>query len=245
MFGSLVVVFPTPHTGGALVLRHDKCEWTLDSGAELAAPNEPKVAYAAFFSNVEHEVLPVTSGHRVTITYNLYWDRSTGVPDAAAEAARAQDEATLAEALAALLRSPDILPEGGMLAFGLAHEYPVDENGSLGEIQHALKGPDALLVRALRKLGLQGNVMAQYEARDPDEYGIWMCDELLDFRHQMEIENEGEFIHNAGGVLITAGDRQSRSDETPIHWVTPVGTQSVEQNYVHYGNEVRIYACSR
>src|SRR6202042_3226946 len=35
----------------------------------------PSIAYIAFYSDVEHEVLKVTSGHRATITYNrlLRW----------------------------------------------------------------------------------------------------------------------------------------------------------------------------
>ncbi len=91
MFGSLVVVFPTPHEGGTLVLRHHGKEWTFDSGKILAnAPN--CVAYVAFFSDVEHEVSPVASGHRVTVTYNLYWDdadaRDTALPDGLARGTR-------------------------------------------------------------------------------------------------------------------------------------------------------------
>jgi len=31
-----------------------------------------QIQWAAFYSDCEHEVLPVTSGHRITITYNLY-----------------------------------------------------------------------------------------------------------------------------------------------------------------------------
>jgi hypothetical protein len=37
MFGSLVIVFPSPHEGGALLLRHRGQEWTFDSGEALAA----------------------------------------------------------------------------------------------------------------------------------------------------------------------------------------------------------------
>nr|VWO98178.1 Acetolactate synthase (EC [Ganoderma boninense] len=77
MFGSLVIVFPTPHEGGALKLRRaagngegETSEWTFDSSALLAQQEHPSIAYVAFFSDVEHEVMPVTSGHRVTITYN-------------------------------------------------------------------------------------------------------------------------------------------------------------------------------
>ncbi len=74
MFGSLVLVFPAPHEGGALVLCHGGDETAFDSGAMLKdAKKEPSIAYVAFFSDVEHEVLPVTAGHRVTLTYNLYF----------------------------------------------------------------------------------------------------------------------------------------------------------------------------
>ncbi|KAF8464795.1 hypothetical protein DFH94DRAFT_640019, partial [Russula ochroleuca] len=59
MFGSLVIVFPTPHEGGALLLRHRGQEWIFDSGKELAAKDEPSIGYAAFFSDIEHEVAPV------------------------------------------------------------------------------------------------------------------------------------------------------------------------------------------
>jgi hypothetical protein len=38
------------------------------------------IAYITFFSDVEHEVSEVTSGHRVTITYNLYFDVTKGAP---------------------------------------------------------------------------------------------------------------------------------------------------------------------
>jgi hypothetical protein len=72
MFGSLVIVFPTPHEGGALHLRHRDQEWIFDSGQVLTAKGESPIGYAAFFSDIEHEVAPVTSRHRVTLTYNLY-----------------------------------------------------------------------------------------------------------------------------------------------------------------------------
>ena len=70
MFASLVVVLPTEFKGGELVLRHDGMEYTWDP-AELmnASGKETSVQYIAFYSDVEHEVLPVTEGYRVTLTY--------------------------------------------------------------------------------------------------------------------------------------------------------------------------------
>jgi len=34
--------------------------------------NDSCVSWAAFYSDVEHEVLEVANGHRITLTYNLY-----------------------------------------------------------------------------------------------------------------------------------------------------------------------------
>ncbi|XP_055350775.1 uncharacterized protein LOC129597316 [Paramacrobiotus metropolitanus] len=87
MFASLVVVFPTTHEGGALVLRSGGKEWTFDAANELAALRTPSIAYMAFFSDVEHEILPVLSGHRVSLTYNLYFAPPT-FPSSASPLAR-------------------------------------------------------------------------------------------------------------------------------------------------------------
>ncbi|EEB96184.1 hypothetical protein MPER_04725, partial [Moniliophthora perniciosa FA553] len=55
MFGSLVLVFPTPHEGGNLILTEEGQQWT-------------------FEADTMHEVQPVTSGARITLTYNPYFD---------------------------------------------------------------------------------------------------------------------------------------------------------------------------
>lgn len=64
MFGSLVVAFPTQHEGGELVLRprNMDTEVCLDFSQWLGAKEEPHVAYACFFGDVEHEVYEVTNG---------------------------------------------------------------------------------------------------------------------------------------------------------------------------------------
>lgn len=72
-FGSLVVCLPCDHEGGQLVVRHQGQTTTFDwSGSS----NDIK--WAAFYSDCEHEVLEVTSGHRITLTYNLYMRRGLG-----------------------------------------------------------------------------------------------------------------------------------------------------------------------
>jgi hypothetical protein len=80
MFGSLMIVFPTHHEGGALLLRHHGHEWIFDSSQALVGgrSDQPSIGYVAYLNDIEHEVAPVTSGHRVTLTYNLYFDDDGG-----------------------------------------------------------------------------------------------------------------------------------------------------------------------
>ena len=76
MFGSLVVCLPTQFTGGELIVRHNKQEIKYD-WSSTASDTSSTLYWAAFFSDVEHEVLPVSEGHRVTLTYNLSYHSKT------------------------------------------------------------------------------------------------------------------------------------------------------------------------
>ena len=42
--------------------------------------NSKSIEWAAFYSDCKHEVFEVKSGHRVTLTYNLYISEHTGSP---------------------------------------------------------------------------------------------------------------------------------------------------------------------
>ena len=72
-FGSLVVCLPSAHDGGQLLVRHQghttTFNWSTDSS---------NIQWAAFYSDCEHEVSQVTSGHRITLTYNLFLRRGLG-----------------------------------------------------------------------------------------------------------------------------------------------------------------------
>ena len=58
--GSLVVCLPVAHGGHSVAY-----EWGAGAG-------RGEVQWAAFFGDCLHQVLPVTSGARVTLTYDLY-----------------------------------------------------------------------------------------------------------------------------------------------------------------------------
>ena len=67
MVGTLVVSLPSAHTGGELVVEHG------GQSVTYRAPKE-ELSFVAFYADCRHEVKPVKSGYRVTLTFNLLAD---------------------------------------------------------------------------------------------------------------------------------------------------------------------------
>lgn len=72
MFGTLVIVLPSFHRGGELVIRHAGQEAVVD----LSCQEGSQLTYAAFYADCEHEVKPITEGNRVCLVYNLVQERT-------------------------------------------------------------------------------------------------------------------------------------------------------------------------
>jgi hypothetical protein len=246
MFGSLVVVFPTPHEGGALFLRHHGHEWIFDSGQALAAVGQPTIGYVAFFSDVEHEVAPVTSGHRITLTYNLYFDDGGPVSenDAVSEhliPPQPPNQEGFHEALKALLGNPEFMADGGTLGFGLRHVYPIKEN--LNHVYDVLKGSDAVVYQSMCALGFEPVLYVYY---DEDEYDDAlqgaMVDRLISFSDVFD-GRVVDLVQEAGGIPVREDraelDRYSTlKDSEPVEWVTPRTRHNrQEAAFGSYGNE--------
>ncbi|TCD61286.1 hypothetical protein EIP91_008682 [Steccherinum ochraceum] len=171
MFGSLVLIYPTSHSGGSLVFRDNGEEWTFDSAAAVQVSNTdtPSIAYAAFFADVEHEVLPVQSGYRVTLTYNLYFDNEDSVPSGGgpANTPLTYTHAQPKHAFESILADPTFLPSGGLLGFGLRRQYSFIaydpwECNQFPLRGIALKGTDALLMQTCQELGLNASLKCLY-----------------------------------------------------------------------------------
>lgn len=77
MFGTLVVGLPSKHEGGKVQLTHNKRK--LESST--AETFKFDTTFAAWYSDVLHEVEKVTSGCRIILTYNLV--QSTSIPQKA------------------------------------------------------------------------------------------------------------------------------------------------------------------
>lgn len=77
MFGTLVICLPSMHQGGEVVLKH--C-----GEKKVFRTSEVSQSFASWYSDVSqsHEVLPVTSGFRWVLTYNLALDLTGPGPSA-------------------------------------------------------------------------------------------------------------------------------------------------------------------
>ncbi|WP_186342895.1 2OG-Fe(II) oxygenase [Allochromatium palmeri] len=76
MFATLVIILPCEFSGGELIVRHRDAEVRLD----LRRDEPSEVAYAAFYADCRHEVLPVVAGYRLALTYNLVRTGASDVP---------------------------------------------------------------------------------------------------------------------------------------------------------------------
>jgi predicted 2-oxoglutarate/Fe(II)-dependent dioxygenase YbiX len=82
MVGTLVVTLPSSYAGGELMVGHNE-EWKAYRGSKTA------LSLVAFYADCRHEVLRVTSGYRITLTYNLLLRGDASPPEG--------DDGTVAE----------------------------------------------------------------------------------------------------------------------------------------------------
>ncbi|KAF5357328.1 hypothetical protein D9758_005963 [Tetrapyrgos nigripes] len=269
MVASLVIVFPTAHEGGSLILRHGGEEFVYDSAKELGSASTPSIGYVAFYSDVEHEVTPVSSGYRVTLTYNLYLEddttspsRQISVPNSASQSFR--------EALSTMLSDNTFLPNGGLIGFGLTHQYPVkDRFGDMDyrscrptpqnkeavqKVLGILKGNDRMIYDTFKEFGLNAYLRVIYE----DDGGLAMSEYIIDDECGNGYE-ESFLLSMCGGkqpiaeLLRLPADYQDDEDYdiskhygipkplTEVNWITENNTYNrLKVDYIAYGNEPSI-----
>ncbi|EQB54196.1 hypothetical protein CGLO_06000 [Colletotrichum gloeosporioides Cg-14] len=142
MFGTMVVCLPSPHEGGEVVAKH--CGET----KTLKTSKYREGSVAVWYSDVSHEVLPVTWGYRVVLTYNLALDPSRPLPSAGLRRAETQK---LRHSLRKWLNgSVPGKSDTDHLYYRLDHEY-TEANISMA----ALKGRDYAVVQTLDDLSTE------------------------------------------------------------------------------------------
>ncbi|KAK7046439.1 Fe2OG dioxygenase domain-containing protein [Favolaschia claudopus] len=267
MIGSLVIVFPTAHEGGGLTLEHDGKAWTFDSAKELSASKStPAIAYVAFYSDVTHAVEPVKSGHRVTLTYNLFLKDEGKSPDVGARLVPSHNpDRIFEETLRALLADAEFLPTGGLLAFGLSHQYPIPgeaeephwdhENGTwiqrpsrLPPLLKLLKGSDARIRTVAERVGLETNVKILYNSGEPydDEVGHdVLTDDVVNLNHLYgEDHRMMEKIERTGIIVERDAEREERFAEERREYMGgfdddyKIAEKDVKKTAVHWVTKV-------
>lgn len=239
LFGSLVIVYPTVHKGGALLLRHGGQEWSFDSAEAVRNHEGPVVAYIAFFSDVEHEVAVVESGYRVTLTYNLYFADENSRPAITAEIPGFE------EALSGCLENAEFLPSGGSLGFGLSFKYDLSSDSKTGfsDLGTRLKGHDAEIKRVSERLGLKASIKAVYYDKwaqtEWEDSPSVMVNKIHDFNPSRAVADPIEALREEsfGSGLVHSG-------EDSVVWVTPltdwtqVVTNFLRKSRTHIGDTV-------
>jgi 2OG-Fe(II) oxygenase superfamily len=220
MFGSLVIVFPIQHEGGSLKFRHSGREWIFDSAAVVKGQKDPTIAFAAFYSDIEHEVTPVISGHRVTLTYNLYFSEESSNAMAPIPASSTRETA-FNGVLSKLLSDPTFMDKGGFLGFGLQHEYPLDRKAGIRNLVNCLKGSDASIQRVCNELSLETALRVVYEYDDYDKHGRYfvIVDDIVDYSMDGQIDGTPgwEMMQNEGGKRIRVTGPLAKKDRPAVH----------------------------
>ena len=141
MFATLVIVLPCDYSGGELLIRHKGREVRLD----LHPADPAEVAFAAFYADCRHEVLPVTSGHRLTLIYNLLREGGGPVPEPPDYGPQLAQVRELLRVWSLWAAAPDAGGDPDKLVYPLEHAYTEAELGF-----DALKGADAAVAAVLR-----------------------------------------------------------------------------------------------
>ncbi|KAI9147509.1 DNA excision repair ERCC-3 [Paramyrothecium foliicola] len=137
MFGTLVICLPSKHTGGDLVLTHGHQKRVFKS-------SDAQPAVACWYSDVIHEVLPVTSGYRWVLTFNLALDPEHPRPTAALKTSQLQP---LADQLRRWLAQDRDASPMKWVYHKLDHDY-TEANACL----NMMKRRDRLLIEGLQSL---------------------------------------------------------------------------------------------
>lgn len=235
MVATLVVTLPSAHTGGELVVHH-LGEATIYRGSKT------RVGLVAFYADCRHEVRPVTSGHRITLTYNvfLHGDPADRVPD---EATVAELSRHLGEHFTTGVRHPYRHTTSGpphRLAFMLDHEYT----------EHSLswpllKGTDAhraSLLRAAADVAGSESVLALADINETwDAYGPEAQCDYRRSSHGYRHWDDDEDVDAADGEVDEASYQLNELIDSSIRltrWTDPEGTSAQDISLVVANDEV-------
>jgi len=188
--GTLVVALPSSFEGGEFILRKSGEEMTFDWSSSGRKDHPHDLHWVFFYADIEHEILPVKTGYRLTVSYHIFGSRTTDSDPPNSDTKFAMQTnglpkgnldlqfklTPLFSSLISAYKDPKFLPNGGRLAFGLDHEYGVAGKDNVVLPDDYYKGKDAVLVQALKATRLSYQFKAVYreyrnrECSPPDKF---------------------------------------------------------------------------
>jgi len=224
MLATLVVILPSVSSGGAMVIEHHDARVTYRG-------SDRQLTFVAFYADCHHEVRPVTSGHRIVLTYNLMAHSKPSAKGPVIGDRRIQSLARPIETHFATLRPPrwstDTRRERpDRLVYLLDHQYT---RRSLA--WHRLKSADATRAAALRAVAQRLDCESVLALADVHE--SWSCDD----EHEMfaEYRRRGRRWHEGEEVEVEdVEDDEEASEQFDLielldsdvelrHWVASAG----------------------
>lgn len=250
MFATLVVSLPSAHEGGDVVVRHRNQE-------KVFKTSESEYSYICWYSDVSHQVLPVTSGYRWVLTYNLALDPSKVRPSAGLQ--RSETHGLRHTLRRWLLHDKESRPDH--MYYKLDHEY-TQASISLD----ALKNRDLACVQTLKDISseLPVNIFLALLEKEHVRYfdqfddGMYWGLEEVDDEEEEEEEDEddidtrdspgqsecSETRYSVNSLVELNGQKVADGmclDETKILQGDGFDEVDPEEEYQGYtGNEVRL-----
>jgi hypothetical protein len=173
-----VVSLPGAFHGGVLCVEHGGPRVKFDWGTPHSFYQESglipssEIKWAFLYGDCKHSVKKVENGDRLTIAYDVFTipDLPRTVPES-----QAQTDAIFHALPQAIADHQGFAKDGCTLAFGLSHSYPPTTEPFWNGLESRLKGPDAVLLQAVRRCSLDYSYKAafqlgQSEGTDAEQY---------------------------------------------------------------------------
>ena len=164
--GTIVLNLPGAFQGGSLCVQHGgpkvKFEWGTPYSIyqETGLVPSTEIKWAFLYGDCEHSVKKVENGNRLTVAYDVFTipDLPRPIPES-----QIQSDAIVHSLQEALAGHQGFAMGGCTLAFGLSHSYPPTTEPFWKGLESRLKGPDAVLLQAVRRCNLDYSYKAAFQ----------------------------------------------------------------------------------
>lgn len=166
--GTIVVGLPGAYHGGDLRVDHGGPKVQFQWGTsyrdfhvkKLGLVPSTAIRWAFLYGDCRHEVWSVDHGARLSVAYDVF---TTPETKRESNGGTAQSENIYQALQVALADQTGFAEDGCMLAFGLSHSYPQTTEAFWMGLETRLKGPDAVLLQAVRRSHLNYSFKAAFQ----------------------------------------------------------------------------------